>query len=482
MAQSTDLSATAAAEHQELRDLRGDYAERYGFHDTRDSVFETERGLTERVVRTISEQKNEPAWMLEKRLEGLRHFHERPMPQWGGDLTGIDFDSIVYYARPSERSETSWDEVPDDIKNTFDKLGIPEAERKSLIGGVGAQYDSEVVYHSLRKQWEDLGVLFLSPEEALANHPELVQEHFGTIIPYNDNKFAALNTAVWSGGSFIYVPPGVQVDIPLQAYFRINSQNVGQFERTMIIVDEGAFVHYVEGCTAPIYSKDSLHSAVVEIVIKRGGRCRYTTIQNWSNNVYNLVTKRAVAYADATMEWVDGNLGSKLTMKYPAVYLVEPGAHGEILSIAFAGRGQHQDAGGKVVHAAPQTTSRIISKSISKDGGRSSYRGLVKVYENCLGVRSNVVCDALLLDPQSRSDTYPYMEVAEQQVDIGHEATVSRVGEEQLFYLMSRGLTEDQAMGMIVNGFIEPIVKELPMEYAVEMNRLIQLQMEGSIG
>ncbi len=483
MAQPTDLTSPGETEqHQQLRDLRGDYAERYGFHDRRVNLFETERGLTERVVRQISEQKGEPEWMLEKRLEGFRHFHERPMPHWGGDLSGINFDEIIYYVRPSERSESTWEEVPDDIKTTFDRLGIPEAERKSLIGGVGAQYDSEVVYHSLRKQWEDQGVLFLSPEEAVKDHPALVQEYYGTIIPYNDNKFAALNTAVWSGGSFIYVPPGVHVDIPLQAYFRINSQNVGQFERTLIIVDEGAFVHYVEGCTAPIYSKDSLHSAVVEIVIKRGGRCRYTTIQNWSNNVYNLVTKRAVAYADATMEWVDGNLGSKLTMKYPAVYLVEPGAHGEILSIAFAGHGQHQDAGAKLVHAAPNTTSRIISKSISKDGGRASYRGLVKVYPDCTGVRSNVVCDALLLDEASRSDTYPYMEVEEQQVNIGHEATVSKVGEEQLFYLMSRGLTEDQAMGMIVNGFLEPIVKELPMEYAVEMNRLIELQMEGSIG
>jgi Fe-S cluster assembly protein SufB len=470
------------AQHDELRALRSDYAERYGFHDTRVNVFETERGLTERVVREISAQKNEPEWMLEKRLEGLRHFHKRPMPNWGADLSDIDFDGITYYVKPSERSETTWDEVPEDIKNTFDRLGIPEAERKSLIGGVGAQYDSEVVYHSLKEQWEQQGVIFVSPEDAVAKYPELVQEYFGTIIPYNDNKFAALNTAVWSGGSFIYVPAGVHVDIPLQAYFRINSANVGQFERTMIIADEGSFVHYVEGCTAPIYSKDSLHSAVVEIVVKRGARVRYSTIQNWSNNVYNLVTKRAVAYADATMEWVDANLGSKVTMKYPAVYMVEPGAHGEILSIAFAGKGQHQDAGGKVVHAAPHTTSRIISKSISKDGGRSSYRGLCKVYDNCVGAKSNVVCDALLLDEASRSDTYPYIEAEEKMVQIGHEASVSKVGEEQLFYLMSRGLSEETAIGMIVNGFIEPIVKELPMEYAVEMNRLIELQMEGSIG
>jgi len=475
-------TTTELEQNQELREFRGDYNERYGFHDVRTNVFETGRGLTEAIVREISAQKGEPEWMLEKRLEGFRHFNERPMPLWGGDLSGIDFQNITYYVRPSDRQETTWDEVPEDIKTTFDKLGIPEAERKSLIGGVGAQYDSEVVYHSLRKQWEDQGVLFLSPEEGVKDHPELMQQYFGTIIPYSDNKFAALNTAVWSGGSFIYVPPGVHVDIPLQAYFRINAENAGQFERTLIIVDEGAFVHYVEGCTAPTYSKDSLHSAVVEIVVKPGGRCRYTTIQNWSNNVYNLVTKRAVAYRDATMEWVDGNLGSKLTMKYPAVYLVEPGAHGEVLSIAFAGKGQHQDAGAKMVHAAPHTTSRIISKSISKDGGRSSYRGLVKVYDGCEEVRSNVVCDALLLDEHSESDTYPYMEIDEDKVDIGHEASVSKVGEEQLFYLMSRGLDEDTAMGMIVNGFIEPIVKELPMEYAVEMNRLIELQMEGSIG
>jgi Fe-S cluster assembly protein SufB len=482
MPNTADNTPVAIDEHDELRAMRSDYAERYGFHDTRTNIFETERGLTEVVVRQISAQKDEPEWMLERRLEGLRHFHSRPMPNWGGDISGIDFDSITYYVKPSERSETDWEEVPDDIKRTFDRLGIPEAERKSLIGGVGAQYDSEVVYHSLKAQWENQGVLFLSPEEAVRQHEDLVREYFGTIIPSNDNKFAALNTAVWSGGSFIYVPKGVKVDIPLQAYFRINSANVGQFERTLIIADEGSFVHYVEGCTAPVYSKDSLHSAVVEIVVKRGARVRYSTIQNWSNNVYNLVTKRAVAYADATMEWVDANLGSKLTMKYPAVYMVEPGAHGEVLSIAFAGAGQHQDAGAKMVHAASNTTSRVISKSISKDGGRTSYRGLCKVYDHCDGVKSNVVCDALLLDEQSRSDTYPYIEAEDRHVAIGHEASVSRVGEEQLFYLQSRGLDEDQAMGMIINGFIEPIVKELPMEYAVEMNRLIELQMEGSVG
>ncbi len=465
-----------------LREIRGDYAERYGFHDTRKNVLETQRGLSEEVVRQISGYKEEPEWMLEKRLEGLRHFRERPMPSWGGDLSHIDFEQIIYYVRPSDRSETTWDEVPDDIKNTFDRLGIPEAERKSLIGGVGAQYDSEVVYHSLRKQWEDQGVLFLSPEEALRDHEALVREYFGTIIPHNDNKFAALNTAVWSGGSFIYVPPGVKIDFPLQAYFRINTQNMGQFERTLIIVDEGASVHYVEGCTAPTYSSDSLHSAVVEIIVKRRGRCRYTTIQNWSNNVYNLVTKRAMAYGDALMEWIDGNLGSKLTMKYPAVYLMEPGARGETLSIAFAGSGQHQDAGAKMVHCAPRTSSRIVSKSISKNGGRSSYRGLVKVQDGAVDCKSNVVCDALILDPQSRSDTYPYIEVEEDDVAIEHEASVSKIAEEQLLYLMSRGLTEAEASAMIVTGFIEPLVKELPMEYAVELNRLIELQMEGSVG
>ena len=477
-----DVLTTEQQQNEELRGLRGDYLERYGFHDKRTNFFEGQFGLTEEVVREISAQKDEPEWMLASRLQGLKHFLSRPMPNWGGDLTGIDFDTMRYYVRPTDREETTWDEVPDDIKNTFDKLGIPEAERKQLIGGVGAQYDSEVVYHSLKEQWEKQGVLFLSPEEAVRDHPDLVREHYGKTIPYNDNKFAALNTAVWSGGSFIYVPPGVQVDIPLQAYFRINSENVGQFERTLIIADEGSFVHYVEGCTAPIYSKDSLHSAVVEIVVKKGARVRYSTIQNWSNNVYNLVTKRAVAYADATMEWIDGNLGAKLTMKYPAVYLMEPGAHGEILSVAFAGAGQHQDAGAKVVHAAPHTTSRIISKSISMNGGRSSYRGLCKVHEGAVGSRSNVVCDALLLDPESRSDTYPYIEIEEQHSQVGHEASVSRVGEEQLFYLMSRGLDEERAMGLIVNGFIEPIIKELPMEYAVELNRLIELQMEGSIG
>jgi Fe-S cluster assembly protein SufB len=469
------------SEEEVIAVVNADYASKYGFSDDEDYVFKAERGLTEEVVRSISMMKAEPEWMLELRLKALQHFSERPMPDWGADLSGIDFDNIYYYIKPSRQQEDDWDDVPEYIKRTFDKLGIPEAEQK-FLSGVAAQYESEVVYHSIKKELEEKGVIFLGMDEGLRQYPDLVKEYFNTIIPYNDNKFAALNTAVWSGGSFIYVPPGVQVDMPLQAYFRINAKNVGQFERTLIIVDEGAYVHYVEGCTAPIYTSDSLHSAVVEIIVKEGGRCRYTTIQNWSNNVYNLVTKRAVAYKDATMEWVDGNLGSKVTMKYPAVYLMGDGAHGEVLSIAFAGQGQHQDAGGKVVHVAPRTSSRIISKSISKGGGRASYRGLLKVHEGAGGSRSNVVCDALLLDDKSRSDTYPYIEIDEADVTIGHEASVSKVGEEQLFYLMSRGIDEQMANTLIVNGFIEPLVKELPMEYAIEMNRLIQLQMEGSIG
>jgi Fe-S cluster assembly protein SufB len=403
------------------------------------------------------------------------------MPRWGGRVDGIDFDDIYYYVKPADREGRTWDDVPANIKNTFDRLGIPEAEKK-FLAGVGAQYDSEVVYHSLKEDLHNLGVIFLSPDQALQEHPDLMRAYFGTVIPPEDNKFAALNTAVWSGGSFIYVPPGVEVDVPLQAYFRINSEDMGQFERTLIIVDEGATVHYVEGCTAPTYSSESLHSAVVEIICKPGSRVRYTTIQNWADNVYNLVTKRAVAYEGATMEWVDGNLGSKLTMKYPSVYLRGEGAHGEILSIAFAGHGQHQDAGGKIVHAAPNTSSIITSKSISKDGGRSSYRGLVKVTHGAIGARSKVVCDALILDEASRSDTYPVMEIDEADVSIAHEASVSRIQEEQLFYLMSRGISETEASTMIVNGFIDPLVKELPMEYAVEMNRLIELQMEGSVG
>ncbi|MDA0243859.1 MAG: Fe-S cluster assembly protein SufB [Chloroflexi bacterium] len=477
----TDLIERELTEEEIVSDVNSDYATKFGFSDVEDYFYKSERGVNEALVRHMSLAKGEPEWMLDIRLKAFQHFLERPMPDWGADLSGIDFDNIYYYIRPSERQGDTWEDIPSYIKDTFNKLGIPEAEQKYL-SGVAAQYESEVVYHNIKKELEDKGVIFLGMDDGLKQYPELVKEYFTTVIPYQDNKFAALNTAVWSGGSFIYVPPGVQIEMPLQAYFRINAKNVGQFERTLIIIDEGAYVHYVEGCTAPIYSSDSLHSAVVEIVVKKGGRCRYTTIQNWSNNVYNLVTKRAQAFENATMEWVDGNLGSKVTMKYPAVHLMEPGAHGEILSIAFAGPGQHQDAGGKVVHHAPHTTSRIISKSISKGGGRSSYRGLLKMDENAHHCKSNVVCDALLLDPQSRSDTYPYIEIEAKDVTVGHEASVSKVGEEQLFYLMSRGINEEMANTMIVNGFIEPLVKELPMEYAIEMNRLIQLQMEGSIG
>ena len=455
----------------------------YGFHDKATAAVKLPKGLSPDVVNTISDLKSEPAWMRELRLRALQYFEQRPTPEWGGDVGAIDFNDIHYFVRASdERDEESWDDVPEYIKNTYDKLGIPEAEKKGLLAGVGAQYDSEVVYHNIREDLEAKGVVFLSTDQALQDHEDLVREHFSTIIPPNDNKFAALNTAVWSGGSFIWVPEGVKVDIPLQAYFRINSEDMGQFERTLIIAEPGAEVHYVEGCTAPIYSSDSLHSAVVEIIAKKGANVRYTTIQNWSNNVYNLVTKRAAAYEDAVMTWIDGNLGSKLTMKYPAVYLMEPGAHGEVLSVAFAGQGQHQDAGAKMVHGAPHTSSVITSKSLAIDGGRTSYRGLVKVYEGAAGCRSNVRCDALMLDDQSRSDTYPYMEIDENRVDIGHEATVSKVGEEKLFYLMSRGLTESEATKMIVNGFVEPIIKELPMEYAVELNRLVELQMDGAIG
>jgi Fe-S cluster assembly protein SufB len=457
------------------------YTEKYGFHDTEQHVFKSRKGLDEGIVRELSLMKGEPEWMTEYRLKALEIFWKKPLPTWGGDVSGIDFQDIYYYVKPTSEEAKSWDDVPADMKRTFDKLGIPEAEQK-FLSGVGAQYDSEVVYHKIKESLEKQGVIFLSCDHGLKQHPELFKQYFGTVIPSSDNKFAALNSAVWSGGSFIYVPKGVHVDVPLQAYFRINTRDMGQFERTLIIVDEGAYVHYVEGCTAPTYSSDSLHSAVVEIIVKKGGRCRYTTIQNWSNNVYNLVTKRAVAYADATMEWIDGNLGSKLTMKYPAIYLMEPGAHGEVLSIAFAGKGQHQDAGAKAVHCAPNTSSKIISKSISKDGGRAGYRGLVKVMKGAENCRSTVNCDALLLDEDSRSDTYPTMEIEEDKVTIGHEATVSKIGDEQIFYLMARGIPEEEAGAMIVSGFIEPVVKELPMEYAVEMNRLIQLQMEGSVG
>ncbi len=467
------------ADQQHLSGVKDDYE--FGFHDDVEGVFKTEKGLSHDTVDQISAIKEEPAWMRSFRHEALDIFLAKSMPQWGADLSGIDFDDIYYYLRPTENQGRNWDDVPEDIKTTFDRLGIPEAERK-FLAGVGAQYDSEVIYHSLQEEWEKHGVIFKDMDSGLREHEDIVREYFATVIPAADNKFAALNSAVWSGGSFVYVPKGVHLDIPLQAYFRINAENMGQFERTLIIVEEGANVHYVEGCTAPVYSSNSLHSAVVEIFVKENARCRYTTIQNWSTDVYNLVTKRAVAEAGGTMEWIDGNLGSKVTMKYPAVYMMGPKAHGEILSIAFAGEGQHQDAGAKVVHAAPDTSSKIVSKSISKNGGRSSYRGLLKVAPGAVHSSSSVVCDALLLDEESRSDTYPYIEIEEDDVKVGHEASVSRIGEEQLFYLMSRGIDEDEAAAMIVGGFIEPLVKELPMEYAVEMNRLIQLQMEGSIG
>src|SRR5438105_11351536 len=454
----------------------------YGFHDNNRPVFKAKRGLSREVVEEISYMKNEPDWMRKFRLRALEMFERRPMPNWGSPaLADLDFDNIYYYLKPSEGQSRSWDDVPSEIKNTFDRLGIPEAEKK-FLAGVGAQYESEVVYHNIRADLEKQGVIFCGTDEAVHKYPELFRKYFGKIIPPNDNKFAALNSAVWSGGSFIYVPPDTHVELPLQAYFRINAENMGQFERTLIIVDEGSSVHYVEGCSAPIYTGDSLHSAVVEIVAKQGANVRYSTIQNWSPNVYNLVTKRAKAEAEATVSWVDGNLGSKLTMKYPSVYLTGPKAHGEVLSVAYAGAGQHQDAGAKMIHAAPETTSLIESKSISKDGGRTTYRGLVRVDPGCSKTKSHVRCDALILDEDSRSDTYPYMEIEEQDARIGHEATVSKVGEDQLFYLMSRGLTEQQATAMIVNGFIEPVVKTLPMEYAIELSRLIELSMEGAVG
>ncbi len=470
------------AEQESLKGINADYAERFGFHDAENYLYKAPKGINREIVEKISEFKREPQWMREFRLRALERFFAHPMPRWGSPLLAeVDFDDIHYFVRASERAERSWDDVPEDVKRTFDRLGIPEAERR-FLAGVGAQYESEVVYHQVREDLEKQGVIFVDMDSGLREHEELVREHFATIIPPNDNKLAALNSAVWSGGSFVYVPPGVEVEMPLQAYFRINTENMGQFERTLIIADEGSYVHYVEGCTAPTYSSDSLHSAVVELIAKPGARIRYTTVQNWSQNVFNLVTKRAVAHEDATVEWVDCNLGSKLTMKYPSVYLLGERAHGEILSIAFAGAGQHQDAGGKIIHVAPNTTSNIFSKSISKDGGRGSYRGLLEVARGAHGARSKVVCDALLLDEQSRSDTYPTIRIGEDDVDVGHEATVSKIGEEQIFYLQSHGIPEEEASKLIVNGFIEPITKELPMEYAVEMNRLIELQMEGSIG
>ena len=456
---------------------------KYDFRSESAPVFKAQKGLSEDIVRQISAHKGEPEWMLEFRLNALKTYYSKPMPAWGGDLTTLEntLDEIYYYLKPQEHMERSWDDVPQEIKDTFEKLGIPEAERK-VLAGVGAQKESEMVYHSLKKEWEDKGIIFESIEDGLRKYPDLFREHFSTVVPPEDNKFAALNSAAWSGGSFVYIPKGVKVEIPLQAYFRVNAERLGQFERTLIIVEEGAQAMYIEGCTAPVYTTESFHSGVIEIIVKPNARFRYVTIQNWSHNMYNLVTQRAMVHEHATMEWLDGNLGSKLTMKYPSCYLVGEGAHGEILSIAYAGSGQHQDTGGKVVHAAPNTTSQIISKSISNGTGRASYRGLCKIYEGSDNARSNVECDALLLQPTSRTDTFPYIEIEEQSANVGHEATVSKIGEEQLFYLMSRGLSEEEAAAMIVRGFIEPIAKQLPLEYAVELNRLIELEMEGSVG
>jgi Fe-S cluster assembly protein SufB len=469
----------AITQEEHLKELTKGY--RFGWKDPSHSVFTPKKGLSDKVVEEISSMKSEPDWMRKFRLKALKHFQKRPMPWWGADLSDIDFDDIYYFIRSTEKQAKSWEELPEDIKGTWDKLGIPEAEKKYL-GGVSAQYESEVVYHKIKEELDSMGVIFTDMDSGLREHPDIVKEYFGTIIPPNDNKFAALNSAVWSGGSFVYVPEGVHVDIPLQAYFRINAENMGQFERTLIIAEPGSYVHYVEGCSAPIYTTDSLHSAVVEIIVKPGARVRYTTIQNWSTNVYNLVTKRAAAHEDAVMEWVDGNIGSKVTMKYPSIYLLGKGARGEVLSVAYAGSGMHTDAGGKAIHAAPYTSSVITSKSVSKGGGRTGYRGLVRVEPDAHHAKSIVRCDALILDQESRSDTYPYVEVEEETAQLGHEATVSRVGEDQLFYLMSRGLSEAEATAMVVNGFIEPITRELPMEYAVELNRLIELQMEGAIG
>ena len=456
---------------------------KYHFITEDEPVFRSGRGLNEKVVREISAQKGEPQWMLDFRLKSLDIYNAKPMPTWGGDLSQLEsvLSDIFFYVRPQERMERSWDDVPANIKETFDRLGIPEAERE-ILAGVGAQYESEMVYHSLKEEWEAQGVIFDSIEDGLRNHPELFREHFATVVPPGDNKFAAMNSAVWSGGSFVYIPPGVELETPLQAYFRVNQEQMGQFERTLIIADEGSRAHYIEGCTAPVYSTESFHSGVIEIVVKPGAHVRYTTIQNWSNNMYNLVTQRSLVHENATMEWLDGNLGSKLTMKYPSCFLVGERAHGSILSIAYAGNGQHQDTGGKVIHAAPRTSSSIVSKSISKGSGRASYRGLCKVYEGSTDAKSNVECDALLIDEAARTDTYPYIEIDENQSTVGHEARVSKVGEEQIFYLMSRGMPEEEAIALIVRGFIEPIARQLPLEYAVELNRLIELEMEGSVG
>lgn len=482
MTQATPVTAASSPTRSddEIIESIGPY--NYGWHDSDAAGAAAQRGLSEAVVRDISAKKNEPEWMLNKRLAALKIFEKKPLPTWGADLSHIEFDKIKYFVRSTEKQAQSWEDLPDDIRETYDKLGIPEAEKQRLVAGVAAQYESEVVYHQIRQDLERQGVIFLDTDSALKECPKMVREHFGTIIPPGDNKFAALNTAVWSGGSFVYVPKGVHVEIPLQAYFRINTENMGQFERTLIIVDEDAYVHYVEGCTAPIYKTDSLHSAVVEIFVKKGGRCRYTTIQNWSNNVYNLVTKRTKCEEGATMEWVDGNIGSKVSMKYPAVWMTGPYAKGEVLSVAFAGEGQFQDTGAKMSHMAPYTSSNIISKSVARAGGRAAYRGLVHITKNAHHSTSNVECDALLVDTISRSDTYPYNDIRNDHVTLGHEATVSQVSEDQLFYLMARGIPEDEAMAMIVRGFVEPIAKELPMEYALELNRLIELQMEGSVG
>ena len=465
----------------EAHDAVGDY--QFGFHDPEHSTIRFDKGLSEQVVRDISALKDEPQWMTDIRVKAYRHFVERPMPDWGNchSLNQINFENVTYFLRSSESTQNDWDEVPEDIKNTFNRLGIPEDEQKWL-GGVTAQYESEAVYHSIREDLEEQGVLFLDMDSGLKKFPEIIKQYFGTVVPHTDNKFSALNTAVWSGGSFIYVPKGIHVEMPVQAYFRINAKNMGQFERTLIIADEDSSIHYVEGCTAPTYSTDSLHSAVVELIAMKGAKIRYSTIQNWSANVFNLVTKRGVAYERATIEWVDGNIGSKLTMKYPSVLLKGEGAHAEVISVAYAGKGQHQDAGAKVHHLAPNTTSNILSKSISKNGGRSSYRGMLQVTPKSDGCRSKIVCDALMLDSESRSDTYPTMEVGNPTADLEHEASVSKVSGDQLFYLMSRGFTEEQAMGLIVNGFFEPFTRELPMEYAVELNKLLELEMEGSIG
>ncbi|HVR76673.1 MAG TPA: Fe-S cluster assembly protein SufB [Planctomycetota bacterium] len=484
MAPTSEPAAPAAGKSAKP-DLQigDDYATKFGFHDAENYFHKGKKGIDHEVVEMMSRMKKEPDWMRKFRHAALDIFFSKPMPNWGDThvLNSIDFDDIYYYVKPMAEQGKTWDDVPENIKNTFERLGIPEAERK-FLAGVSAQYESEVVYHSMKEELTKKGILFLDMDSALREHPEIVKKYFATIIPPADNKFAALNSAVWSGGSFIYVPPGIDVGIPLQAYFRINTENMGQFERTLIIADKGSRVHYIEGCTAPVYTTNSLHSAVVELVAMEGAYIRYTTIQNWSNNIFNLVTKRAVAHKNATVEWVDGNIGSKLTMKFPCIYLMGEGAKGEILSVAFAGKGQHQDAGAKVIHAAPNTSSRVTSKSISKGGGRASYRGLVKVYPKARGCKVSVECDALLIDKDSRSDTYPTMEIEEDDVQIEHEARVSKVSEEQIFYLMSRGLSEDEARLLIVNGFIEPFTKELPMEYAVELNRLIELEMEGSVG